>query len=250
MLPETKTTSSPPLRHVAIIMDGNGRWAHQHGRNRLAGHRAGVRTAREVVEYCGQQEIEVLTLFAFSSENWSRPAEEVNGLMRLFVEALQREVRSLNDNGVRLRFIGDRQNLPAMLQKRMADAEALTSSNTGLTLVLALAYGGHWDIVEAARTIAERVQAGELDPANIDELLFEKHTSLAGLPAPDLLIRTGGEKRMSNFLLWSIAYSEIYFSETLWPDFGVESVEKALQFFSQRQRRFGLTSGQIGATGY
>jgi len=249
VLPETKTPPSPPLRHVAIIMDGNGRWARQHGRNRLAGHRAGVRTAREVVEYCGKQEIEVLTLFAFSSENWSRPAEEVNGLMRLFVEALQREVRALNDNGVRLRFIGERRNLPATLQKRMIDAETLTKNNTGLTLVLALAYGGHWDIVEAARSIAERVRAEELNPEDINEVLLEKHTALAGLPAPDLLIRTGGEKRISNFLLWSIAYSEIYFSDTLWPDFGVGSVEEALQFFSQRQRRFGLTSGQVEATG-
>ncbi len=230
-------------------MDGNGRWAHQHGRRRLAGHRAGVKAARNIVEYCGQQGIEVLTLFTFSSENWNRPVEEINGLMRLFVEALQREVRALNENNVRLRFIGERQDLPTVLQKRMADAESLTSANTGLTLVLAIAYGGHWDIVQAARSVAERVRSGELQPDDIDDEVIERHTSLAGLPAPDLLIRTGGEKRISNFLLWSIAYSEIYFTDTLWPDFGVDNMVEALNFFSQRQRRFGRTAGQLEAIG-
>jgi len=234
---------------VAIIMDGNGRWAHQHGRHRLAGHRAGVRAARAVVEHCGQCGIEVLTLFAFSSENWNRPTEEVNALMRLFAEALQREVRALHKNGVRLRFIGERGNLPAILQKRMVDAESLTAANTGMTLVLAVAYGGRWDMTEATRQIAARVRSGDLEPADIDEAIVARHMALAGLPVPDLLIRTGGEKRISNFLLWDLAYSEIYFTDTFWPDFGPDHVDEALVFFTQRQRRFGRTSGQLEATG-
>jgi len=249
MLPEARKQVSSRPRHVAIIMDGNGRWASRRRRNRLAGHRAGVRAARTVVEHCGQLGIEVLTLFAFSSENWNRPQEEVSGLMRLFVEALQAEVRALHKNRVRLRVIGARDHLPAILRKRIDDAEALTSGNTGMTLVLAVAYGGRWDMVEAVRGIAEKARAGRIRPEDIDDAVVDRHRALAGLPPPDLLVRTGGEKRISNFLLWDIAYTEICFTDTLWPDFGVDSLDQALGFFSQRQRRFGRISEQLEATG-
>jgi len=226
-------------RHVAVIMDGNGRWANQHAKPRFAGHRAGVKSARAIVEACAQAGVEALTLFAFSSENWNRPVDEVNALMRLFVEVLQREVDALHDNGIRLRFVGARDSLPTILQKRMADAEARTAGNSRMTLVLAVAFGGRWDIVQAAQRIATKARAGELDPADIDESVLARHTSLAGLPEPDLLIRTGGEARVSNFLLWDFAYTEIWFTQTLWPDFDDQDLAAALAFFAGRERRFG-----------
>jgi undecaprenyl diphosphate synthase len=235
--------------HVAIIMDGNGRWASQHGKPRHAGHRSGVRVARTTVEAAAQANIRVLTLFAFSSENWKRPASEVDGLMRLFVEALQREVKALHSNGIQLRFIGDRAALPTILRRRMDDAEALTAGNIRMTMVLAVAYGGQWDVVQATQRIAAKVKAGELDPADIDVALIDRHRSLAGLPAPDLLVRTGGEHRVSNFLLWDLAYTEIYFTPTLWPDFSPEELARACSFYRQRQRRFGQTSEQLEAIG-
>jgi undecaprenyl diphosphate synthase len=240
--------SSPPPetpRHVAIIMDGNGRWASAHGRARHNGHRAGVRAARDVVEAAVEAGVEVLTLFAFSSENWSRPIEEVNSLMRLFIEVLQREMDALHDNGIRLRFVGSRDQLPTILQKRMADAEARTAANGRLTLVVAIAYGGRWDLLQAVRRIARKVEAGEISAGEIDERVISRHLSLAGLPAPDLLIRTGGEYRVSNFLLWDLAYTEVHFCPTLWPDFGLPQFEAALDFFAQRQRRFGRTAEQL-----
>jgi undecaprenyl diphosphate synthase len=230
---------------VAIIMDGNGRWAAANGRARHAGHRAGVKAARATVEAAAQAGVEVLTLFAFSSENWSRPSDEVNGLMRLFIEVLQREIDALHDNGIRLRFVGARDQLPTMLQKRMADAEARTGANSRMTLVVAIAYGGRWDITQALRRIAKKIEAGELTASELDDGVITRHLSLAGLPAPDLLIRTGGEYRVSNFLLWDLAYSEVFFCPTLWPDFGVEQLKEALDFYSQRQRRFGQTSEQL-----
>lgn len=235
--------------HVAIIMDGNGRWATRHGRPRHAGHRAGVKSARAVVEACAQSDVKVLTLFAFSSENWNRPPSEVDALMRLFVEVLQLEVKALHENGIQLRFIGARESLPTILRKRMADAEARTAGNTRMTLVLAVNYGGHWDMVQAVRRISQKIRSGDLDPADVDEGLIDRHRALAGLPPPDLLIRTGGEQRVSNFLLWDLAYTELCFTDTLWPDFGAEQLAKALDFFSHRQRRFGRTGDQLEAIG-
>jgi undecaprenyl diphosphate synthase len=238
-----------PIRptHVAIIMDGNGRWATRNGKPRHAGHRAGVKSARAVVEACAESDVKVLTLFAFSSENWKRPPSEVDALMRLFVEVLQREVDTLHENGIQLRFIGARESLPTILRKRMADAEARTAANSRMTLVLAVAYGGQWDMVQAVRRISQKVRSGDLDPADIDEALIDRHRALAGLPSPDLLIRTGGEQRVSNFLLWDLAYTELCFTDTLWPDFGADQIAQALEFFSQRQRRFGLTGDQLEA---
>jgi len=236
-------------RHVAIIMDGNGRWASAHGKARHAGHRAGVRSARAIVEAAAESGIEVLTLFAFSSENWSRPTDEVNSLMRLFVEVLQREVDALHDNGIQLRFIGARDQLPTILQKRMADAEARTAGNSRMTLVVAIAYGGRWDVLQAVRRIAQKIEAGELQPAEVDEGVMSRHMSLAGLAPPDLLIRTGGEYRVSNFLLWDLTYSEIHFCDTLWPEFGAEQLAQAVRFFVSRQRRFGRTAAQLEVIG-
>jgi len=239
----------PLPRHVAVIMDGNGRWAAQHGRARFAGHRAGVKATRLIVEACAEAEVETLTLFAFSSENWQRPVAEVNALMRLFIEVLQREVASLHENGIRLRFIGARENLPTILQKRIEDAENKTAANTRMTLILAVSYGGRWDIVQATRRIAAKVSAGELDAEDIDEAVMSRHLSLSICDNPDLLIRTGGEKRISNFLLWDLAYSEIYFSDTLWPDFNEKDLTAAFEFFGQRQRRFGRLNGQKKVSG-
>jgi len=239
MIKGTENSHRSIPRHVAIIMDGNGRWASQHGRPRFAGHRAGVKTARQIVEACAQAQVETLTLFAFSSENWQRPVEEVNALMRLFIEVLQREVSALHENGIRLRFIGARENLPTILQKRIEDAENKTAANTRMTLLLAVSFGGRWDIVQATRRIAMKVRAGELDVEDIDETVMSRHLSLAVYDDPDLLIRTGGEKRVSNFLLWDLAYTEIHFSDTLWPNFGDQDLAAAFEFFGQRQRRFG-----------
>ena len=236
---EADNTHRSIPRHVAVIMDGNGRWASQLGRPRFVGHRAGVKSARQIVEACAQAEVETLTLFAFSSENWQRPAEEVNALMRLFIEVLQREVAALHENGIRLRFIGAREHLPEILQKRIEDAENRTAANTRMTLVLAVSFGGRWDIVQAAKRIAEKVRAGGLDPGDIDETVMARHLSLAAYDDPDLLIRTGGEKRVSNFLLWDLAYTEIHFTDTLWPDFCKQDLTEAFEFFGQRQRRFG-----------
>jgi undecaprenyl diphosphate synthase len=245
----TDKTAPQLPRHVAIIMDGNGRWATNHGRPRFAGHRAGVKAARTVVEVCADAGVEVLTLFAFSSENWSRPAQEVNALMRLFVEVLQREVDALHDNGIRLKFIGDRQQLPTILQKRMQDAEQKTAGNTRMSLILAVAFGGRWDITQAAQRIAEKVKSGDLDVSEVDESVVARHMSLSGCDEPDLLIRTGGERRVSNFLLWDFAYTEIFFTDTLWPDFMSEKLEEAFEFFGHRERRFGRVNDQMEALG-
>ena len=230
--------------HIAIVMDGNGRWARSKGLPRAAGHRAGVKTARASVEACGERGIGALTLFAFSTENWRRPPSEVGALMKLMIEALDREVEELARRGVRLRFIGAREQLSDTIIQRMEHAEAHTASNDKLDLVVALAYGGRWDIVQAARRLGRRIRAGDLDPEEIDERVLGSELSLDGLPDPDLLIRTGGESRISNFLLWNLAYSELFFTDRLWPDFGDDDLAQALAFYSGRERRFGRVPGQ------
>ena len=234
-------------QHVAVIMDGNGRWAKQRSLPRHAGHRSGVGAVRRTVEHAAARGIGVLTLFAFSSENWRRPQDEVGRLMKLFLDALQREVDELHRNNVSLRFIGARQQLNAGLLEKIAAAEERTSANSGLVLNIAVAYGGRWDIVEAARKLAGMVARNEITPAEIDEDRFGAALALSGLPDPDLLIRTGGEKRVSNFLLWDIAYAEVHFADVLWPDFTAAELHKAFEFYAQRQRRFGRTAEQIEA---
>lgn len=226
-------------RHVAIIMDGNNRWAKRRGLPGAAGHRAGVETIRTVLRTCRKNGVEVLTLFAFSSENWTRPSAEVSALMQLFSLYLNSEVKKLHEDNVRLHFIGRRDRLNAGLQKKIAEAEQLTAANTESHLVIAVDYGGQWDIVNAARELALQVAKGELQPEQIDETLFDRHTALANLPKPDLLIRTAGEQRISNFLLWQCAYTEFYFTDAFWPDFGELEMQRALQVFAQRDRRFG-----------
>ena len=243
----TKAAADHLPRHVAVIMDGNGRWARARGLPRAAGHRAGVKTARAMVEACGERGIGVLTLFAFSSENWNRPRSEVGALMKLMLEALDREVSELAERGVRLRFIGARDELSDDMRVKIEEAEARTGANDALTLIVALAYGGRWDVVAAAREAARRARAGELDPETIDEQGFSDLLSLGGLPDPDLLIRTGGEFRISNFLLWNLAYSELFFTERLWPEFDREALDEALSFYAGRQRRFGRTPAQAEA---
>ena len=234
-------------RHVAVIMDGNGRWAEQRGKPRYAGHRAGVKPVRLAVEKAAENGLDCLTLFAFSSENWRRPAEEVSRLMGLLIDVLRREIDELHRNDVRLRFVGQVDRLSERLQKSMRDACDLTADNRGLTLVIAVAYGGRWDITQAARGLAAQVGAGEIALDDIDEDRVAKSLVLGDLPDPDLLIRTGGEKRISNFLLWNLAYSEFHFSDALWPDFDAAELDVAIADFTHRQRRFGRTSEQVSA---
>ncbi len=231
-------------RHVAIIMDGNGRWAQQRGLPRVSGHKAGVETVRSAVEQSVKTGIQVLTLFAFSSENWRRPPKEVNLLMDLFIIALDREVRRLKRNDVRLRIIGDHTAFSDKLQARIVEAQQSTADCKGLTLQIAANYGGRWDLVQAARRLSEKVDAGLLRPDQITEESLSSGLSTAGLPDPDLFIRTGGEQRLSNFLLWQSAYAEFYFTDVLWPDFDAKEFDKALASFTNRQRRFGRTSEQ------
>lgn len=232
-------------RHVAIIMDGNGRWAKKRHMPRVAGHRSGVESVRAVVQRCGELGVKALTLFAFSSENWRRPEQEVGMLMELFIMALQRESKKLDKRNVRLRVIGERSRFSDKLQAEIAKAEALTQDNQGLELSVAANYGGRWDITQATQKIAEMVATGEVSAADVDETLLYKHLSLSNLPEPDLFIRTGGEQRISNFLLWQLAYSELYFTDTLWPDFDHSEFDLALEWFAGRQRRFGRTGDQV-----
>jgi undecaprenyl diphosphate synthase len=236
-------TSVP--RHIAVIMDGNGRWAAKRALPRPAGHRMGVKAVKAIVENCARRGVEVLTLFAFSSENWKRPREEVSMLMGRFLEALDTEVDDLHKNGIRVRFIGNLEQLSTALRDRMLKAIELTAANTKMTLVIAVAYGGRWDIATAARELTRRCIAGELSLDGIDESAIGSLIALNDLPDPDLLIRTGGEQRISNFLLWNLAYTELYFCDTLWPDFGGDELETAIEYFSRRQRRFGLTPAQV-----
>jgi len=232
-------------RHIAIIMDGNNRWAKQRGHLGISGHKAGVEAVREVVTVCVEQQIEVLTLFAFSSENWRRPEDEVTALMRLFLFALQREVKKLHKNNVRLRIIGNRSQFSTILQEHMKVSEELTADNTGLTLVVAANYGGQWDIVESTKAIAEKVKSGSISLEDIDEKMLQSHIQLNDLPMPDLMIRTAGEQRISNFMLWQLAYAEFYFSELYWPDFRSAQMLEAIDAYSQRKRRFGQTDDQL-----
>ncbi|OZG70481.1 di-trans,poly-cis-decaprenylcistransferase [Hahella sp. CCB-MM4] len=242
---EIPMTADSRPRHVAIIMDGNNRWAKQRRLPGIAGHKAGVEAVRAVVETCAKRGVEVLTLFAFSSENWRRPDDEVGALMRLFLMALQREVKKLHRNNIRLRIIGDRSKFNATLQAHMQDAEALTAGNTGMILAIAANYGGHWDITQATRKIAQLVADGQLKPEEVTDEHIQQYVELGDCPAPDLCIRTAGEQRISNFLLWQFAYTEFYFAEVFWPDFRHEEMERALSAYSMRKRRFGQTDDQV-----
>ncbi len=237
--------SDEPL-HIAVIMDGNGRWARKRGLPRTSGHQAGFHVARNIIEAVGKRQHSALTLFAFSSENWRRPVNEVNLLLELFMRALQSEVDKLMKNNVHMCFIGERSAFPDKLRQQMREAEEKTRNNTGLKLAIAVNYGGRWDIVNAARTLAAQVKAGELDIEQIDIESFGANMSLADRGEPDVLIRTGGEQRISNYLLWQLAYTEFYFSESLWPDFNEEELDRAIVSFGNRQRRFGRTGEQIG----
>lgn len=232
-------------QHVAIIMDGNGRWAQKKGKIRTFGHKAGVEAVRSSVRFCRKNNIPTLTLFAFSSENWNRPAAEVKVLMELFSLVLGSEVKKLHKNDVCLRVVGDRRRFDPKLVEKIEAAEALTANNSALVLNIAANYGGRWDIANAAKRLAEEVQAGHITPQDINENEMQRFTCLASLPEVDLLIRTGGEQRVSNFLLWQLAYAELYFSDTLWPDFDESAFQLAVTDFAARQRRFGLIGEQV-----
>jgi len=232
-------------RHIAIIMDGNGRWAKQRHLPRTAGHHAGVGAVRRTVEYCARNGIAALTLFAFSSENWRRPQEEVSVLMGLFLSTLEKETQKLHQNNVRMRIVGDRSAFAPELQERMAAAERMTADNSGLNLSIAANYGGRWDITQAARRLAHEVAAGRLAADQVTEQQLESLLCLGDLPEPDLFIRTGGEQRISNFLLWQLAYTELYFTPVLWPDFDEQTLAEAIADYAGRQRRFGYTGDQV-----
>lgn len=234
--------------HIVVVMDGNGRWAKKRLLPRTAGHHAGVKSTRKLVENCVKEGIDVLTLFAFSSENWKRPEQEVSSLMELFVSTLQSEVKQLHKQNVRMRFIGECSAFSSALQHKIKDATELTANNTGLQLNIAVNYGGRWDITEACKKIVTSVQAGEIQADEIDAEMFNQHVCLSELPEPDLFIRTGGEKRISNFLIWQLAYTELYFSDVLWPDFDTDELNSAIEWYASRQRRFGQTGEQVGET--
>lgn len=229
-------------------MDGNGRWAQRRRRPRIIGHRAGARAVNVCIDTCLAEGIGVLTLFAFSSENWGRPEDEVSGLMKLFLNALEREVEELDRRGVQVRFIGERGRFPDAIVARMQAAETKTADNRRLVLCIAASYGGRQDIAAAARALAEDVAAGRLQPAQVDEAAIAARMQLADLPAPDLFIRTGGDHRISNFMLWQLAYTELWFTDTLWPDLDAATLRRALQDYAGRERRFGLTGDQVAAT--
>ena len=226
-------------KHIAIIMDGNNRWATERGVPGAEGHRQGARALKACVKESARLGIQVLSVFAFSSENWQRPAAEVNTLMSLFLEALNDELPELHEQGVQVRFIGDLSAFSDLLQEKMQAAMLKTSMNQRMVLVIAVNYGGQWDIVQAARCLAEQVSAGQLAPAQIDVSIFHRHTALSDLPPPDLCIRTSGEQRISNFFLWQLAYTEFYFEPCYWPDFNAQTLQTALEAFAQRKRRFG-----------
>lgn len=232
-------------QHIAIIMDGNGRWAQQRGKTRVVGHKNGVESVRAVVSTARKEGVKALTLFAFSSENWRRPEQEVSVLMDLFMLVLTREVRKLHKNGIRFQVIGDVSRFSDKLRRKIDEAQALTQDNTDMVLSVAANYGGRWDITHAASQIAEKVKQGELDVNQINESTFDSYTSLGDLPDLDLLIRTGGDYRISNFLLWQAAYAEFYFTDTLWPDFREDALKLAMDSFGNRERRFGQTGEQV-----
>ena len=238
------STNTDIPAHVAIVMDGNGRWAERKNRPRTFGHQAGLKALRKVVEHCGNIGVRELTVFAFSSENWKRPEKEVNRLMELFMRALDRETRELHENKVRVRFIGDLSAFSPEMQRKIDRAMKKTSGNERMTLNVAANYGGRWDILNAARKAARAYANGEISLDQIDETYFSEQTSLTAGHDPDLFIRTGGEVRISNFLLWQSAYTEFYFTDTLWPDFDSEAVDRAIDAYRSRERRFGLTGAQ------
>lgn len=235
-------------KHVAVIMDGNGRWAEEKGLSRIDGHKNGVKSVRDIAEAAAELNIPYLTLYAFSTENWSRPKIEVNALMELLVETIKIEVSTLNENNIKLNTIGDIDSLPQNCQYNLKEAMDATSKNSGMTLILALSYSAKWDILNATKSIAKNVAEQEIALEDVDEKLFNQNLSTKNFPHPELLIRTSGEKRVSNFLLWQIAYSELYFTEVLWPDFSKEEFYKAIVDFQNRERRFGLTSDQINSS--
>jgi len=243
---EIPQTSAIP-RHVAIIMDGNGRWASKRLLPRTAGHAKGVQSVRRAVEACGKLGVRYLTLFAFSSENWRRPAEEVTLLMRLFVQALEREVARLQEQGVRLHVVGDLSAFEPRLQELILQAQAQTAHNDALHLTIAANYGGRWDILQATRRMLSERPELATEPEKIDESVFESYLSMAWAPEPDLFIRTGGEQRVSNFLIWQLAYAELFFTDCYWPDFGEDELLKAFEWYRNRERRFGRTSAQLHA---
>lgn len=234
-------------KHVAIIMDGNGRWAKKQGAARIFGHQNAITAVREATEYCAENGIAYLTLYAFSTENWARPKYEVDGLMTLLVKTISKELPTLQKNNVKLMSVGDVSKLPGDAQKSLDQAKMETSTNSGLTLVLALNYSGRWELTEAVKSIATEVQKGELDPLEINDFVISNHLETKDIPDPELLIRTSGEMRISNFLLWQIAYTELYFTEVLWPDFRKEHMKEAIDAFQRRERRFGKTSEQLTA---
>jgi undecaprenyl diphosphate synthase len=236
--------------HVVIVMDGNGRWARKRLLPRTAGHHAGVKVTRKIVEECVARKIQALSIFAFSSENWRRPEQEVSSLMELFMSALQSEVKNLHEQQVRVRFIGDLSAFSQKLQDKITQTMQLTGANTGLQLNIAVNYGGRWDIARACKIVVEKIQAGELASENINAQMFSDYVCLADLPEPDLFIRTGGEQRISNFLIWQMAYTELYFTDLLWPDFDGQAFDDALTWFAGRQRRFGKTGEQVEQSGH
>ncbi len=240
------TTLRKP-RHVAVIMDGNGRWAERRHRPRTLGHRAGARAVQVCLDFCLKEGISSLTLFAFSSENWNRPPDEVGALMKLFLRMLDNEVDELHRRGARVVFIGERGEFPEAIQSKMARAEELTAENRAITANIAAGYGGRWDIVNASRELARDAAAGRIDPELIDESLFASRLCLADQPPPDLFIRTGGDLRISNFLLWQLAYTELFFCERYWPDFDAATLDEAIAWYRRRERRFGRTGGQLAA---
>lgn len=249
MQSEISSTIEPELlpKHIAVIMDGNGRWAKARGKARVFGHKAGVDAVKKLVVSANKLNIEVLTLFAFSSENWRRPQDEVSLLMELFAGVLQREVKKLHKNNIRLKFIGDVARFSSALQKKIAEAEQFTANNTGMTLNIAVNYGGRWDILQAAKKLAQAVELKQINIDDITETNLADHLVTAGQPDVDLLIRTSGESRVSNFVLWQAAYAEMYFTNQFWPDFNEDSLHDAIAWFIGRERRFGYTGEQIKA---
>ena len=233
-------------KHIVVVMDGNGRWAKKRFMPRTAGHKAGVKATKEVVKACVENQIKVLTLFAFSSENWKRPEQEVSSLMELFLTTLQSEVNELHEQSVRMRFIGECSAFSEKLQNRIKQTEELTRNNSGLCLNIAVNYGGRWDIANACQKIAEKIELGEINSKDVNAELVNRYVALSDLPEPDLFIRTGGDKRISNFLIWQLAYTELYFTDSLWPDFNRDKLNEAMTWFANRQRRFGKTGDQIG----
>ncbi|MCM2336005.1 MAG: polyprenyl diphosphate synthase [Pseudomonas sp.] len=247
MAPSEPSSTARVPRHLAVIMDGNGRWAERRRRPRVIGHRAGARAVNVCIDFCLEQGIEALTLFAFSSENWGRPQDEVGALMKLFLNALEREVDELDRRGVRVRFIGERERFSDAIRAQMADAESRTRGNARLHLSVAASYGGRWDIAQAARSLAADVAAGTLRVEDIDEAALGARVALADLPPPDLFIRTGGDTRISNFLLWQLAYTELWFTDLLWPELDAATLRRAIDDYAGRERRFGLTGAQVAA---